>query len=303
MALLKNLHTGRTVALGARVLVGRAGTCALCLDSRMVSNEHASVWWESGVWMVRDVGSRNGTQVDGRKLAPGERAELQPGAVLVFGHEEHTWTLVDAGAPVAIARADDGQVVAAVGGVLSLPNADEPLYMVFEGRDGQWAMEGPDGVRAVRDGSPVAAAGRGWILHLPVGHTSTWTPAVAALSISTVGLRFRLSRDEEYIELFLLHGGAETHLQARAHFELLLVLARARLEDADHPPSERGWRYADELQRGLGLEGAAFNLYIFRARQQFGEAEVAGAAGVVERRASTGQVRLGVERIEVESLG
>jgi hypothetical protein len=50
------------------------------------------------------------------------------------------------------------------------------------------------------------------------------------------------------------------------------------------------------------MDNAPFNLYIFRARQQFGEAEIAGAAGIVERRAPTGQVRLGVNRIEIVSL-
>ena len=302
MGLLRNLRTGRTVALGARVLVGRAGTCALCLDSRMVSNEHASIWWEGGAWLVRDVGSRNGTKLNGRLLEPGERARVPVDGVLVFGHEEQTWALVDPGAPVALARCDDGTVVPAQGGVLSLPNAEDPQVMVFEGADGQWNAEGPEGSRIVRDGAAVAVAGRAWILHLPQGDVSTWSPSVETAAISTIGLRFRVSRDEEYIELLMLHAGKETQLQTRAHFELLLTLARARVEDADHPPAERGWRYADAVQKDLGMDNAPFNLYIFRARQQFGEAEIAGAAGIVERRAPTGQVRLGVDRIEIVSL-
>lgn len=81
-----------------------------------------------------------------------------------------------------------------------------------------------------------------------------------------------------------------------------VALARARIEDASCADAEQGWRYNDDVRRMLGLEPGSLNVQIFRARQQLGGADVAGAAGIIERRATTGQLRLGVGRVEVGSL-
>lgn len=302
MGLLRNLRTGREVALGARVLVGRAGSCTLQVDSRVVSNEHAALWWEDGAWKLRDAGSRNGTRLDGRALEAGERVTVPAGGVLVFGHEEHSWVLVDAGPPVALARAADGTLARAESGVLCLPSVAEPEVMVFEGADGRWVAEGAEGTDLVKDGSAVVAGGRAWVLQLPLGDTSTWAPAGSPMALATISLRFRVSQDEEYIEVDVEHLGRTVKLETRTHFELLLTLARARLEDAAHAEAEQGWRYNDDLRRMLGLEPGALNVQIYRARQQLGDAQVAGAAGVIERRATTGQLRLGVARVEVGGL-
>ena len=303
MGFLQNMRTGRSVALGARMLVGRAGTCTLRIDSRLVSNEHASLWWEDGGWYLRDTGSRNGTWLDGRALKAGERVPVPPGATVIFGHEEHTWTLAEAGPPVALARAPDGTLLAADGGVLCLPSGEDPQVMIFEAADGGWVVEGDAGTTSVHDGHALAVEGTAWILHLPTGNAATSAPSTPPLALHNLALHFRVSQDEEYVEIELSHPGGRTPLVNRAHFELLLLLARARLEDTGHPHAEQGWRYADEVQRMLGVEKPIFNLHVFRARQQLGEVGVAGAAGVVERRASTGQIRLGVDRVEVGALG
>jgi hypothetical protein len=81
----------------------------------------------------------------------------------------------------------------------------------------------------------------------------------------------------------------------------MLELARARLADQAEGASraEAGWRYTDDLQRAMRLEPATLNLYLFRAREQLGQAGVEGAARLFERRRLSGQLRIGVERIVV----
>lgn len=301
MGLLRNHTTGRAVALGARVTVGRSGSSALRLDSRLVSNEHASLWWEAGSWMVRDNGSRNGTWLDGRTLAAGERAAVKSGAVLVFGHPEHTWQLVEAGAPVALARSSSGTVALAAGGILALPDPESPIATVFERADGQWVLEAED-VRVVEDGAALVVAGSAWILHLPVGDASTWSAAEEPRATGAPRMVFRVSRDGEFVEIVLERAGERVAIPTRTHHELLLTLARARVEDAEHPPAEQGWRYADEVQREVGVDSAALNLHIFRARRQLADVGLIGAASVVERRPSTGQLRLGFADVRVEPL-
>lgn len=68
---LVNLTTGRTFTLApARVLIGRAVNCDIVLNDLNVSRTHAEIRREStAAWSVADLGSTNGTLVNGRHIA------------------------------------------------------------------------------------------------------------------------------------------------------------------------------------------------------------------------------------------
>lgn len=66
--------------------VGRQDADVL-LTHNTVSRKHAVVTVEDGKVYVEDIGSTNGTFVDGRKLDPGQRVELANGAEVVFGNQ------------------------------------------------------------------------------------------------------------------------------------------------------------------------------------------------------------------------
>lgn len=72
------------VALGeVPVGIGRAPTCELVISDEAVSWHHAQVWTEGGRVWVRDLGSRNGTLLDG---APVTRpCPVPPGGALQIG--------------------------------------------------------------------------------------------------------------------------------------------------------------------------------------------------------------------------
>jgi len=64
-----------------RVLVGRSAECDLALDDPFVSDRHFAVGAEHGVLVLRDLGSRNGTYVNGLRVgstvvAPGIRIDV-----------------------------------------------------------------------------------------------------------------------------------------------------------------------------------------------------------------------------------
>ncbi len=50
------------------MLVGRAKGCAIRLTDSGVSARHCELEFLDGYWLVRDLGSRNGTKVDGKKI-------------------------------------------------------------------------------------------------------------------------------------------------------------------------------------------------------------------------------------------
>jgi DNA-binding NtrC family response regulator len=64
--------------------IGRAGFAAIALEDDEVSRRHAELAYEAATdrWFVRDLGSRNGTWIDGARI---DRAALSHGSVLRIG--------------------------------------------------------------------------------------------------------------------------------------------------------------------------------------------------------------------------
>ena len=274
--------------------MGRTANCALRLTERHVSGEHATLVWTGAHWEVRDLGSRNGTFVNGRRVEPGVPVALQPGNHIAFGHKDDTWEFAEAGPPSAVAeRLDSNELTAAIDGILALPNYECPEVVVFADPGGRWILEaGESDARQIEDGEVVQAGGASWRVRLP--HSQEGTAALErGVNLDTVTLRFAVSRDEEHVQMTAVSASDEIHLEAREHSYVLLTLARARLEDAALPPSEQGWVDRDTLLRMLGLDGNALNVAIYRARGQLSASGIEGAAGVVEVR--RGQRRIGVE--------
>lgn len=59
---------GSTHALRGENLLGRAADNSICLSDVTVSNYHARLSFQSGQWWLEDLGSRNGTRVNGTPL-------------------------------------------------------------------------------------------------------------------------------------------------------------------------------------------------------------------------------------------
>jgi len=49
--------------------IGRDASCAIRFDDALVSRRHAEVVFEGGLWWVVDLGSRNGTLLDGNRVS------------------------------------------------------------------------------------------------------------------------------------------------------------------------------------------------------------------------------------------
>lgn len=303
MGILEEVATKDRITLGPRCLLGRHAGCDVSRADPRLSGEHAVVRWVEERWEVRDLGSRNGTFLDGRKLAPGERAVMMPGSVITLGGPSQAFALVDPAPPSPGARhAKTGAVRAAADQVLVLPDEERPLVTVFEDTTGLWLAEREDGTIAVRDREILVVEGEPWTLELPSGIRATWE-ASAGPTLETVALRVAVSRDEEHVEATLVHDGGAIALPPRSHHYLLLTLARAWLDDSPSAGQDRGWVDREELCKMLGVDALKLNVDVCRIRKQVGEAGVIGAAGIVQRRATTGQLRIGARKVEVTTLG
>lgn len=279
--------------------MGRTPTSGVVLDGRFASAEHAKLSWNGLHWELRDLGSKNGTFVDGMRLEPGTPMPLAAGSTIGFG-EEAGWLFDDAGPPGAAAvDLETGTLVAGEPDLLALPDEDHPLVSLYPAPEGyRWIAEASDGEpRSVQDGDVIEAGGRRFRVELPKSAEATPTIDVS-FSLPNVSLQFRVSADEERVELGVDLRGRVTWLEPREHGYLLLTLARLRREDADQPPAERGWRTVGELSRMLKIDSDAINLLTHRARKQLGSIGLEGAAGIVE--VTRGQRRLGTDRFSIE---
>ncbi|MCX4246615.1 FHA domain-containing protein [Paraliomyxa miuraensis] len=302
MGVLEHASTGVRYPLASRMLVGRSHSCQLRLSSQQVSGVHAELAWDGERWIVHDLGSRNGTHLDGQRLSPDQRAPLAQGSLVVFGTGDEHFVLVDGAPPGLVAIADDGRLAHAIDGLLSLPSEDEPELTVIEQRDGRWRLETTDAQRSLSDQEPVMAGGTRWLVHLPGAVQRTADGGEEPMAVSNVELEFQVSRDQEHVKMRVHHQGRSIGLRPRAHDFFLLTLARARIDDQRQPglPSaEHGWVYRQDLERRLQIDRNLLNLWIYRARRQFTDAGVADVGDLVERRLDAEQLRMGVSRLRV----
>lgn len=73
------------VLRGDRMVVGRIASCDICLQDKNTSRQHAAFVKDGSGWAVEDLGSTNGTLVNGR---PVDRLALRDGDVIVVGITE-----------------------------------------------------------------------------------------------------------------------------------------------------------------------------------------------------------------------
>jgi hypothetical protein len=284
------------------MLVGRSHACQLRLDSQQVSGVHAELAWDGERWLVRDLGSHNGTHVDGQRLSHDQRQPLVEGSQIVFGTSKESFALVDASPPRLVASSDDGRLAHAEGGLLCLPSEDDPRVTLLEQLDGQWVLETEDDVRPLANQEQVTVGGVGWRIHFPGPVQHTADVGDGPMTLDDIELEFLVSRDEEHVEMRVVRGTGSIMLRSRAHDFFLLTLARARMVDQREPglePAEHGWVYRQDLAHQLQIDRNLLNLWIYRARRQFAEAGVIDVARLVERRLGTEQLRLGVPQLRV----
>jgi transcriptional regulator with GAF, ATPase, and Fis domain len=93
------------VFVSTELVVGREPTNLICVPEQAVSRQHARFFLQDGRWMLKDLGSRNGTMVDGVYI---NEIELEPGHEIRVG--DAIFKFVKEGAEKCVAYRIDGKV-------------------------------------------------------------------------------------------------------------------------------------------------------------------------------------------------
>lgn len=305
VAVLRNRRTGQRCIVQPDCVIGRSRDCALQLEQTQISSRHAQLRWTGTEWEARDLGSRNGTFVNDRRLDPGVPERLRKGAVISFGVAEQVWVLDDDGIPQPmIVSLTDGVVSPLTQDLVGIPSPDNPQATIYRSAEGAWILEPTDRPSLVlENGATFRVGEQDWRFVCydlaPPTTVSSQAPAVPAARLS-----FAVSRDEEHVELTLICNGKRFELGSRARNYLLLTLARHRLADAATglPETSCGWIYQEELADQLGTSVGQINVDVFRIREQLRTLNLPALPEVIQRRARIKQLRIGFVDNEIRTL-
>lgn len=303
---------GKTVYLPHQLVVGRSPSSDLPLAVSSVSFNQAVLRWDGSRWIVGDLGSRNGTYVNGQRVGPTSRSTLglRAGDELAFAERDEIWIVLDDSAPQALLIPDDGgNPVALVEGRVNVwPAEANPLAYFFYER-AAWRFEDLAGhSQELGHGHAITVDGQGFRLHLP-GPAAETPPAanpIAELTIERAELEIEVAPDEESAGATAVVAGDSFALPRRTHLYLLAYLARERLKGRETPESsdsfEDGWVAVDEACRQLNLAPEALAVMVYRCRQDLERIGFREASRVVDR-GKRGFLRIGVpaDRLRVTS--
>lgn len=120
-----------------QITIGRSPDCDIVLDDRQVSRHHALIRWENGQYIVQDLGSKNGTHVNGRELTgpyvlqDGDEIQIALRYRMAFVDAEETAPLVLDLPPQGLTLVKETRQVY-VGGKELSPPLSLPQYRLLE---------------------------------------------------------------------------------------------------------------------------------------------------------------------------
>ena len=250
MGAIRDSSSGAIRILEPSHVVGRgpAPKCSLTLNEPYVSGVHAELRWTGADWELKDLGSRNGTFLDGRRLDPSAPTRLEKGSKVAFGAPERTWELVDASPPpVMVVPLGGGEPVLLRDDFIALPSSDDPRATIYRTIGGRLECSNPadagapisSDLRDLRGRRPALA-----VLVRRLAARRRWpcrtTRQAAHRAARPAARRSRYRRDEEHVRLEMTRPGHDVDMGSRKHNYLLLTLARRRLnEEAQGLPRPR----------------------------------------------------------------
>lgn len=106
------------------MIVGRKDDCDLHIDHKSISKQHCVLAVSDGLVFVRDLGSTNGTRVNGQRI---RRAAMVPNDVVSFAARKFQYVIGDASAANSQTQAMEADEIAEYVKAADAPDADTPV--------------------------------------------------------------------------------------------------------------------------------------------------------------------------------
>jgi len=82
---VSHIQAGQVIPLKPQMTIGASKDNQLVCDDRFASGRHARLHWDGKRWLITDLGSTNGTFVDGQRCSPHKETLVPTGATLQIG--------------------------------------------------------------------------------------------------------------------------------------------------------------------------------------------------------------------------
>lgn len=292
------------VRLAPDHVVGRSADSDMVIPRPSVSGRHAVFSWVGEGWRVRDLGSRNGTYLNGRLLQPAEWVEVVSGDEIAFAETDETWAVLDTHPPApALIGSHDAQASPLVeqGGMFFADGEDVPPWIIYFSK-GNWCIEyASGGCHPIDNEEPVEVNGQTYYVHLPSVCAATrdaLNPLVET-TLENAFLTLHVSSNEETAAVEVQVGRTRVTSGHKTHLYLLAYLARLRMvpgaTDTD------GWVQTGVVVRDLQLTcPMQLSVHVHRCRTELAFA-LSNPADVIDR-SRRGMMRISVppERLRVK---
>ena len=156
------------------IVIGRGQDCDIILDEHQVSRHHARLQQTAQGWTLVDLGSTNGTQVNGQPLAAHEPRPLQPGDRVALGSAVLSLQQPVASEPAPQVRPQRNTphpallIAGAALIAIVLVGVVVGLVLLLKGTDGETAPGGLDPLEQVEEMLPIPTLIEGITTALPV---------------------------------------------------------------------------------------------------------------------------------------
>ena len=328
MAIIRCTGSGEARSFERRLRIGRGSDNDLVLACDTVSTFHAYIEWRRGGFFLRDLGSRNGTALDGHRVTDWTRLDV--GNLVAFGPDSQ-WQ-VEALAPPARGEEQPPLLLCSADGLVRYP-VREDRFTIGRGRGFDLPLPGDDGclvasvyleddrcfVVAMEEGAvaiadatlatgeptqlvpnrPFDVLGRAWTLNVRTGLEETATVEAMMTRRRYSHYRLELTQRGEFGDI-AIHDGRATHrfTEQELRFALLWVLADT-LRSADE---SAGWVDDETLRTAVWGRRAAENQssstlakLIHDTRAMLARSGIDGL--FIEKRRGRTRLRLGREQV------
>lgn len=304
MATIRNTKTGDEINLLVQHTFGRHSSCQVILSHPKASRNHATITWDGECWVIVDTSS-NGTFVNNNRLQHKIERPLAIGDKVTFAMMDNdTWHIENLNPPQSLLMPETpGTQLIVLDNLAVLPDENTPTVTLYRSSTGDWICESPQGVSTLVNGDKVALDEHIWRFIEATGCAKTLDSSDAVpIDDSQIAVKFKVSQNEEHVELELSIANQNFNLGERTHHYLLLTLARQQAEDkkSGFSDGECGWIERSQLMKMLDMSEYHLNTQIYRLRKQLMQTLPNNnlVPTVIQRR--KGQIRLGLRNFVIE---